>query len=64
LKEAFSKCQRVEEDEAKDKEFRLDTNGDGKPDDANRALWYRVGWSPAPEFKMKEALNVDSADKE
>ena len=65
LKEAFSKCQFVEEDEARDKELGLNSCGhDGKLDDANRALWYRAGRCPPPEFRMREVPNLDPAEKE
>jgi bifunctional Delta-12/omega-3 fatty acid desaturase len=63
LKEAFSKCQWVEEDEAKDKKFGLDTYGEGKVEEANRALWYRAGVSPTPEFRMRQEPSIDAEEK-
>ena len=64
LKEAFSKCQFVEEDEAMDKEFGLEGDSDRKLDNTNRALWYRAGRIPPPEFRMRQAANLDPAEKE
>jgi bifunctional Delta-12/omega-3 fatty acid desaturase len=63
LKEAFATCQWVEEDNVKDKEFGLDVYGDGKVGDVNRALWYRAGVSPPPEYRMRWAPSSD-AEKE
>jgi hypothetical protein len=63
LKEAFSKCQWVEEDEAKDKEFRLAACGDGKVAETDRALWYRAGVSPILEFRMRESSNSDDRER-
>ena len=63
LKEAFSKCQWVEEDEVKDKEFGLAACADGKVAETDRALWYRAGVSPAPEFRMRESSNSDDRER-
>jgi hypothetical protein len=63
LKEAFSKCQWVEENEVKDKELGLATHDDGKVAETDRALWYRAGVSPAPEFRMREGSNPDGRER-
>lgn len=49
LKLAFNKCQWVEEDVAKDGVYFKSRSKDKK------ALWYRGGKSPAPEYRMRES---------
>jgi len=61
LKLAFSKCQWVEEDEAKDREFCL-TAMEGEGQEKNQALWYRGGISPGPEYRMREERKPPSQD--
>jgi fatty acid desaturase len=50
LKMAFRDCQWVEKDAAKDRKFGI---GDGS-ERSKRALWYRKGVSPAPEYRQRK----------
>lgn len=61
LKLAFSKCQWVEEDNRKDEKY-FGTNASGKENEegpycvekkAKKALWYKAGPSPAPEYRQR-----------
>ncbi|KAJ5888768.1 hypothetical protein N7495_008809 [Penicillium taxi] len=55
LKAAFRDCQWVEPDTKKDQSFGLVKEGDvAKPQD--KALWYRGGVSPSPEYKMRSVF--------
>lgn len=51
MKMAFRDCRWVEEDAAKDQQFGI---GDGS-ERSKRALWYRKGFGPAPEYRQRKA---------
>jgi len=51
LKTAFRDCQWVEQDAKKDREFGLPDGSERE----KRALWYRKGISPAPEYHQRKA---------
>ncbi|KAM5367872.1 hypothetical protein ACJZ2D_009783 [Fusarium nematophilum] len=55
LKMSFAKCQWVEEDQVKDTLYMKSEKGTDK---ASRALWYRSGPSPSPEFRMRQDQKV------
>ncbi|KAJ4406119.1 hypothetical protein N0V91_004791 [Didymella pomorum] len=60
LKTAFRDCQWIEEDTEKDKQF-------GLPDGSERekkALWYRKGISPAPDYHQRKAHVVNPSQNE
>ena len=44
-------------------EFGLAAHGDGKAAETDRALWYRAGVSPAPEFRMRESSDSDGRER-
>lgn len=59
LQIAFRDCQWVEQDGDKDREFGLRKEGDiVSPRD--KALWYRGGVSPSPEYKMRGSAFVNN----
>ena len=61
LKLAFSKCQWVEDDQSKDEQYFGDEVGNEVPGkdpvgvekEIKRALWYKAGPSPAPEYRQR-----------
>jgi fatty acid desaturase len=59
LKRSFRDCQWVEEDADRDQKFGI---GDGS-ERQKRALWYRKGISPAPEYHQRKATFLSAASK-